>query len=326
MPYNYYNNERKLRYLEKCRFSELTIPVIEQWLSKAAVVEANLGKDLAEFNRNEIVNLYKSFNSRSKQTLKTVTYFFSDYYSWCLGEGYISNKSVINHYDPNMAKSIIDEVVPLELVENKYYRNLEIYDYLDLIYDKANKFALYAVFRGCLGTQGEDILNLKMSDIDEFKKTAKLYSGKTIPIDDLFIKLAKEANSQTQYIPQEGASNFFNRLDYSESIFILKSCGNNPSDVPLSYIALQQRFGVIRKQVKNRFINPTTTYNNGLVNYVKERFEEIGVSLRDGLFVKANSQSYKYKDELEEFIKDYGSNTTGRMLRMKLTETIGYFE
>jgi hypothetical protein len=325
MPYNYYNNERKLRYLEKCRFSELTIPVIEQWLSKAAVVEANLGKDLAEFNRNEIVNLYKSFNSRSKQTLKTVTYFFSDYYSWCLGEGYISNKSVINHYDPNMAKSIIDEVIPIELVEDKFYRKQEVYDYLDKIYDKANQFALYAVFSGCLGTQGEDILNLKMSDIDENNKTAKLYSGITIKIDDLFIKLAKQANSQTQYIPQEGSSNQFGRLDYSDGIFILKSCGYNTPETPLSYIAFQQRYAVIRKQVKNRFVNPNNTYNNGLVNYVKERFEEMGVSLYDGLFIKINNQAYKYRNELEDFIKEYGSNMTGRLFRMRISKIIDYF-
>jgi integrase len=326
VPYNYYNSERKVRYLERCRFAELTIPVIEQWFSKAAVVEADLGKDLAEFNRNEIVNLFKSFNGRSKQTLTTVSYFFSDYYSWCISEGYISNKSVINHYELNMIKSVIDEVLPIELIEDKYYRKQDIYDYLDRINDKANQFALYAVFRGCLGSKGEDILNLKMSDIDEENKTAKLHSGKTINIDDLFIKLAKEANAQTQYVPKEGATNFYGRLDYSDNIFILKSCGKCAPDETLSYIAFQQRFMLIRKQAGNRFINANNTYSNGLMNYIKERFNEMGVSLLNGFMIKANNQSYKYSKELDKFIAEYGSNLTGRMLRMRYADIIEYFE
>jgi hypothetical protein len=324
---------RKKRFIENCNYNEPTIPVLEMWFNKVAPIEKTTGKDLAEFTRDEIINLYKSFNLRSKQTLLTATYFFFNYYNWCLSEKYVTN--TINQFDPNMIKSVIDEAIPIELLGDKYYRKQEMYDYIDMVYDPVNKFILYAPFRGCLGAEGEDIIHLKLSDINEETKTVNLYSGKILKVDDLFIKLAKEADKQMLYQPDKEAINYYGRLSYDESSYIIKTCRTKSKDTPVRYPILQQKIRLIKKQTGNRFINLKNSYDNGLINYIKERFEEIGVTLRNGLYLKKNVSQYEYSQQLEQFIsefnkgvdiKEINNGVTGRMLRRNLQDIIDYYE
>lgn len=324
---------RKNRFIEMSNYNEPTIKVLEMWLKKVVPIEKMTGKDLADFTRDEIINLYKSFNLRSKHTLITATYFFFNYYNWCLHEKYVTNQ--INQFDPNMIKSIVDEVIPMELVEDKYFRIQEMYDYIDRVYDPVNKFILYASFRGCLGAEGEDIVNLKLSDIDKESKTVNLYSGKVLKVDDLFIQLAEEADKQTMYQPEADKVNYFGRFEYDESIYIIKTCRTKAKDTPVKYGVIQQRIRLIKEQAGNRFVNLKNSYDNGLVNYIKERFEEMGVSLENGLYLKKNLSQYEYSKELERFICDYNkginaneinNGVTGRMLRRNLKNIIEFYE
>jgi hypothetical protein len=293
--------------------------------------------DLSQFNKPQVVRLLKGYNSRSKNYLRLICSYFSDYYNWCLAEGYIDNTNFMNYYDYTIAKPIIEEVVPLRLIKDKCFLWLDLIEYKEQVPDPVNKFILYATFFGIYGSEYDDLVNLKMSDINEKQKTVKLKSGIIIQIDDLFIELAKAADKAIEYKPEgEGSSTFAkkpNRYVYDESCYIIKNSGTGVTNTPVSKTVIMNRFRLMQKQTDNKFINGTNLYKNGLINYVKEQFEKDGVALKDGLFLEIKKSertfagsTYVYTKKLQQYINEYGSSMTDRAFRLQLKEVIELYE
>lgn len=328
-----FNGDRKIDYLNTgCKYDEMTKPVIMMWFDKASVVEAatinsegEKGKDLAEFNLPEIENMYKSFNLRARTTLTTISSFFADYYNWCVVNGFVDNTNVQNFYASTMIKDIINRTVPIELIENKFFTdNILKGEYMPAINDETDQFTLYAVHSGVYGLEYEDLSNLKLSDIDQINKTAQLYSGLVINVDDYFIELAKKADEQTCYHPEGKAESWMNK--YDESIYILKTCRKKVANLPVSKQAIMTKFTTIKIQTGNKFLNGNTVYKNGIINYVKKQFKNNqSVTLKEALFRKRVNGDYFYSKELDQYINEFGSKMLGRALRQELKEIIDYY-
>jgi hypothetical protein len=334
-----YNEFQKQRYLSSpnFRFDDSAKEVIRYMFEGAAEVENQEGLDLAQFNKPQVVRLLKSYNSRSKSYLRTMCNSFSDYYSWCLSEGYVDNTNVSNYYDYTIAKPIIDEVIPLHLLIDKYFLKKDIVKWKDIIYDPVMKFVLYAPFCGVYGADAEDLIYLKIDDIDKENRKVDLKSGITLNIDDLFIELAIRANNATEFYPDG-----FNRNDnskkpnqyvYDNSCYILKSCGQMTTDVPVSKGIVMNRFRLIQQILENKFITGSNLYKNGLINYIKEKFEEHGITLKDGIFMEVEKgerqfagNTYVYSKELQQYINEFGSNMSDRALRLQMKEIIELYK
>jgi hypothetical protein len=328
-----FNENQKRRYLDgdSFRFDEGTKEVAERIFSTLSEAERQKGEDLSTFLYKDVVDLLKSVNSRSKNYLRLISKFCFEYTNWCKIEGYISNKA-INFYDYSIIKEVINDLVPLSLVEDKYFKKEYILDTLNLIPDSSNKFLLYAPFVGVCGVGSDNMRFLKYSDINESEKTVTLHDGKIVKIDDVFIKLAKEANESTEYSP-EGINNLYNTesdpkwLSYNESCYILKTAGKIETyNQEVSRQFLLSRYSFIQKQVDNKFITATNLYKNGIINYIKQRFEERGISLRQGFFEMRDRQSYMYTEDLKEYINDFGSSINERQLRAEMKEFIDLYE
>ena len=330
----YYDKTKlqKKRYLENCKFEEPTRVVIDKWFRASAKIEEQEGTDLANFNRIQVINLFKSFNSKSRLTLASVSLYFSDYYNWCMVEGLVDQSNFTNQYDTKRVKSIIEEIIPVEMILNKIFTKNDIIEsYLEKVLDPVNKFTMYAPFCGIYGEEATDLINLTMNDIDEEKKVAHLLSGKEIRIDDLFIELAKSADAAKEYAP-EGVNTVNNanrgeRYVYDESYYILKSCDTGKINVPISYKVLSTKYRMIQKQTGNKFLNGNNLYKSGLLNYIKEQFEnQHGISFKKALFDKKGRKEYTYAKELQEYINEFGSNMTVRMLRLRFGEFVDLYE
>jgi integrase len=322
---------QKKRYLENCRFEEPTREVIDKWFRMSNVVESKENTDLANFNRKQVMNLYKNFNSKSKHTLITVSLYFSDYYNWCISEGLIDSRSFINQYDIKMVKSIIDEIIPIELISDKVITKNDIINvYLEKVPDVSNKLLLYAPFCGVYGNEASDLVLLKIEDIDENNKTVRLNSSKVLNVDDLFVELAKKANEAKKYMPEGVAGEVRairpERYVYDESDYIIKACDTGKKDTPASYKMILARYSLIQKQTENRSINGNNLYKSGLVNYVKEKFNERGITLKKAVYDKYSGRNYTYSSDIQEYINEFGSNMNDRMFRLRFGEYLDLYE
>lgn len=323
-----FNEFQKMRYLEspQFRFEDSSKEVIKRIFEIAGNFESFKDEDLSKFNRPQVIDLLKGYNSHSKMYLRLISGYFSDYYNWCLSEGLVDNTNVTNYYDYSITKTIIDELIPLELVEDKYFLRETVLEYKDKVLDPVNQFVLYAPFCGVLGNDWEDLSHAKLSDLDEENKTFKLYSGITINVDEMFIKLIKKADAATEYTPQGESGRVTKKNVYDSSCYVIKTCNMNRTDTPVTNIIMFNRMRVIQKQANNAFITGRNIYNNGLINYIKEKFEERNISLKQALFNKKNTYEYIYAKEVQQYINEFGSQITDRMLRMLIKEVIDLFE
>jgi hypothetical protein len=328
----YYDKTKflKERYLNNCRFEEPTREVIDMWFRQAAKIEAQEQCDLANFIRPQVYNLLKGLNLRSKHTLKVICVYFSDYYSWCISEGLIDSGNIVNQYDLKMVANIIDELVPVELVVDKYFKEETVLQYKEMIPDKVNQFILYALFSGVYGLEYDDLTHLRIDDINETRKAVHLNSGKIISVDDIFIELAKEANKQTKYYP-EGVVEYAKRAtdrkryDYDPSYYIIKSCKGGTENLPVDSSVIMTRLRLMQKQTGNKFLNGVNLYRNGMINYITKKFAEQNVTFRQALLEKKGKREYQYGEEMQKYINEFGSNMTVRMLRLQIADYIELF-
>jgi hypothetical protein len=322
-----FNEFQKRRYLdgEYFRFEESTKEVAERLFETVSETENQKNLDLAEFTKLQVVELLKNINSRSKNYLRLVAKNCFEYSNWCRVEGFV-DKSIPNSYDYSIVKNIIDDLIPLRLLEDKHFLREDIKKYLDVIYDPLLKFVLYASFCGVYGNEGENLSYLKFSDINQEEKTVKLKDGKLVNIDDLFIQLAFALDSATEaYQVGENNSRKPNQYVYDQSVYILKTCGRMTVDAPVTRTFIMAKFRDIQKLLNNKFINGGNLYKNGLINYIYEKFKEQNITLKQALFEKKDKRNYTYSKELQQYINEFGSGMTDRMLRLQMQDIIDLF-
>lgn len=328
-----YNEFQKKRYLESKDFvhDEGAKEVAERIFETVSKTEFQKDKDLSEYNKLQVIDLLKNVNSKSKNYLRLVSKFCFEYTNWQKTQGASDNGSP-NYYDYAITKDIIDDLVPLSMIQDKYFtRDYIINVVKNKIKDPMNRFLVYAPFSAVCGANCDNLKYLKYSDINVKEKTVNLKSGITVGVDDLFIELARAANETIEYMP-EGVSEMDTARNskmflYSGSNYIVKSCGGREKAedvVTQSFII--QRFKFIQKQVENEFITPSNLYKNGLINFIKERFEEEGVTLRQAFFEKLDKINYVHSGKLTKYIEEYGSNLNIRQLRREIEEVISLYE
>jgi hypothetical protein len=189
----WYNKEQKERYIEMCKYELTTIESIKVLFTISSMVESRNKKDLSLFDSNQIIELLKKINSKSRKFLRATCVFFSDYYNWCVSENLVPSNNLGNPYDVSRVKGIIDMVIPKEVLKNKFFIKEEFYKYLDNLFDPSNKLLAYCLYLGIRGQENEEIRKLKSSDLNEKRKEVRLFNLKSYFADMLFEKRT-EAN------------------------------------------------------------------------------------------------------------------------------------
>jgi integrase len=260
-----YNADQKLRYLNYCRnnrFEEPTVELIQRIFKSTKTEEEQFDKDVSEFNQIEVTDLLKSFNSKSRTRLKTTCMFLRDYSVWCYQEGLVD--SIINPFDNRVTETIINTLIVKDDLNKKYFTKEQfIKNINDNIPDVTNRFIAYTIYSGL---NLEELVNIKITDLDFDNNRLKLITGREITIDNLFKHLMIESNDQIQYfyngIEVEDTKK---RYTYGESKYVIKKCGVKNCDA-VRPLYINFRMKTIKEQMDNEFISISTIYKNGLIN------------------------------------------------------------
>lgn len=321
--------KRKESYLTDpfCKYDVNTKPIIHRYFINSERIEVQFEKDLCDFTMDEVVKLLKFFNSRSRKTLILILSYFDDYYKWCLKEGVVESNNIINFYDRKIMEPFIEEIVPLEFLETKYITREKLLSNMEKMEDYSLKFVSYAIFMSILGDEYKELVNLKVDDLNENEKTVKLITGRVMKVDDLFIDLMKKADQEQYYHPQGVIqSNYRERKYYDESSYILKVCNRGTQNEPINAAILTRRLRDAQKIIKNRWFNGTNLYRSGLIDYIKGKFEERGITFKQALYNKVNRRDYEFEGEIQKYINEFGSNMTTRMFRLQIKDIIELIE
>lgn len=315
----FYNENQKNRYLLYCKYELTTIESIKVIFNSISPVENHYNKDVSLFVGEQIVDLLKKFNSKSRNFLRVVCAYLFDYYNWCLDENLVPKNNFGNPFDINRTKRIIEEIVPKELLNNKFYTKEKHLEYLDKINDPSNQLILHSIYLGINGDESEEIRRLQITELSEERKQVRLFTGRIVNVDNLFIDLMKKTANAKYYYPDGTIeSSKIGYYTYSRANYVLRACtrGEEFDNAPISKQVFFARTRLIKKQSGNPLLTVSVIYRNGLINYIKEKYKEQNISLDKALFDMKNNQSYAYDQITEEYISEFGSKMTARMLRM----------
>lgn len=320
-----YNPEQKKRYLDFCEreaiYNTTTIELNERVFSATEMSEKQFDKDVSKFTQPEVVDLLKGLNFASPRTLQMYCSFLSNYHSWCYNIEKIID-SIIDPFDKRIAKGIIESIITKDDLEDKHFSKTKMLEMIDCVMDVSNRFIAYALY---CGLSIKELINLKINDLDFENNKLTLISGRIIVVDELFRQLMIQTDAQEQYffdgVIKESRSNAF---DYVKSEYVLKSCNSSGNSDIIKRSVFSARIKVIKTQMDNNFVSVSVLNRNGLINHIKERYEENGMTLKKALLEKVKNV-YKYDKQTEEYVKEFGMNTEVRMIRFEAKDYIDKF-
>lgn len=321
--------QRKEWYIEECKksvYEDPTIELVKKIFISAELEEEAFGKDVSEFNDNEAIDFLKSLNSKSRSRLKNTAWFLSRYRQWYYNKQ--GTHDLLNPFDDKTIDKIIENIIPIDVITDKIITKTQLKEYVDIEPDYKNKFMAICPYYSIKGDEFEDIVNIKMEDLDRDTKTLKLISGRTVQVDDYFITHMEKANNAEQYITlQESNSRNYKQRVYIKNGYVLSptaSLGDLFDYKPATSKFISQRMILVRKNVKNEYFTMANLYKNGLMNFIKEKFELKGISLKTAFYQESDG-IYVYEKEIQQYVDEFGSKMTTRMLRMQLGKTIDLY-
>lgn len=310
-----YNIDQKKWFLEEMEkdgvFELPTIELIERIFVSAEHEENVFGKDVAEFTNEEVIDLLKSLNSTSRDRLIINSWYLEKYYDWCLNKGLVNN--INNPFDRRVINVIIKDIIPDDVVKSKIITPNEFKEYISLEPDYVNKFILICPFYGIKGEEFNEIVNLKMTDLNENDKTVKLVTGKVVEVDDYFINHMKLAYNTKEYNRPYNGRNI-NQITYVQNGYVVRPCKSSTTknlDEPVAYKFILCRVRETKKNIGNQEFTIANIFRSGLIRYLINKFDERGISFKS---IVLNNDKTHNKDILD-YCNQYGLATTTTEIR-----------
>jgi hypothetical protein len=187
-----------------------------------------------------------------------------------------------------------------------------------------NKYIFYSFF---LGIDFKELVNIKRKDVNIEKKTVHLITGRILNVDKLWIELMIKTDESESYkeFGEEYNKDRDDLTRYVESEYVLKKTIRY-DNAPLTSNLIQTRMRTIQSQIDNKLLTQRTIYVNGLVHYIKDKYNAKGISLKSAILDMASTKRSMYNSETENYIEEFSSNMTARALKKEIGEHIDCFE
>lgn len=211
-----YNEKWKTEYKEYRKSigdSKARINIINRIFNDTSEYEKELKLDLAEMNIQQLLNCIMKFKTyTSAVEAKTVI----DYYClWATAKGYVVSdglkgypRMVIN----DMYVSTHDRyfISPEQMIQDvEKLRKHYMGDYIASYY--------LSIYEGIVDKKLENLINLRLKDIDKKNKEVHLHDGTTMKISSLLIELLESTFKTTSLNSDNSSNDGRNKVDLTES-------------------------------------------------------------------------------------------------------------
>lgn len=198
-----YNSKYKKAFVKECVQNEKTSELYDWLFDKSYDCEQKRGHDLFDFDLVQYHELFASFNHTSVDTYLSM---IRTYNNWALKNRLTKRESNILH--PGSLTEGYKESLGKEKIAIDYPFILALIGEGDSktgiqpLKNVQDKLLVYLLFLGVRGEKCQELINLKMSDIDTGNKAMTLNTGKgsrKVKIDQKAIKLIKESRKESVY-------------------------------------------------------------------------------------------------------------------------------
>lgn len=300
-----YNSEIKERFLNSVEISKYPPRWWERVFEKSYIFEKTKQKDLYSFTVPEILEFYKFLDIGTLNPLIIYNINLTAYAQWALNENLVVDGQ--NHFD------VIDfDLLNTCLNKAKLDKSILSYDeFIELvdheIINDQDKFIFMCLYEGIKGKNYQEIVDLKITDIDERNNTVNLSSGRNIIVSDKFIEIAHKADKEMEYVSTSN-NDFIRKLIPSPRIYKEKSNSSNKDVNRTIYITIVRNIQTINSLYN--VVTAKSIKDSGLIYYINKRADKLGITAEELIYSVENWQDIieKYnfnKDSRRRWILQY---------------------
>ncbi len=285
--FNFYNKETKIKFLDYYSKNESTIRTASYMLQKSQPLEAQLNKDLAQYDIFEVDQLARSLKTTSQQQIRTTFSIYSSYTDWALDNG-IGREDRMNFYRIFLDQRVdLKDYVSKVEVENMYIEREDIDIIISRLVNAQDKAYMLAIYEGIKGIRFAELRNLKADDINKETNEVTLYDEvgeRKLIISDELKKLLLAANKQREYIINNGVitngMKSSKRLLYQSQYIFKNRTKPNNDDTRLNLQTAGRQIPMIKNYLQSifqdensyDFITPGSIYDSGMINKVLDKY------------------------------------------------------
>lgn len=304
-----YNQEQKERYIEDIndKYAPEYLTNIRSLFNKTERVEKIFSKDVGEFSRENISNLYSFITYSDEYIYSNVNSRLSAYCEWCISQSLVADGC--NHYR-EFVFSDFATYVDKSLEKRKFLNKRQFYELLEDVVNYRDKFLMLAIYELGKSEHYEEIMSMKLEDIDEEKLEVKLCTGRIAKVTQKFIDVAKAAVAEESY--------FFIISEisrkYTPSEYIFKRVSGGVSDKSDKNIDNKLIAKIIKANVDlhGRYIgiSAASLAVSGQLEMIRENAKKLEISNEDyiiGHFDELRKQYNMSPNSARTFLKKYGA-------------------
>lgn len=276
-----YNEAIKERYKQE-REQAVVIPqyALDLDFKKTNAFEEQLDKDVYDFTVYEILNMYKTWNSKSLDTLYVINNRLSQYTQWALEQNLVADSQ--NHY-LEINRDILLGCINMVAQQNRIISREQMIVWCSRLPNACDKFIFLGLYEGLNGNNYKDFWNSSIDDIDKDRKIIRVERGE-VPISEKLIEYAEESNNTLELYPMSGDMARVTKLVENGRIIKLKI--NSMYDDPFHngkniYIAIVR---VCKFLDIDRWYNTRQANESGIINFIRQGMEQYGLSFHDYLW------------------------------------------
>lgn len=301
-----YNAEQKRRYMSSESMFKIKVEYTFKTFVKCKYYEEEFGKDICNFSKKEIEEMYKRWNIASFYSITSTNYYLSWYTRWCINQGLVDDSQ--NHFlefDSKRLNELLNKVVLDMMIMSRE----DVEQCAASFENPRDGFIILAIFEFGKKNYYEDVVYACMKDIDFNNKTMKLKSGRIVSISDKLIEYAEDANAAQFYYVRcsNGAEKAYALFDDGTIIKNTSQAKNDTDE--LKGRRIYTTLSKMLKRTNYDYVTAHTIVNSGKIDMVKRRSSIIGISTKE--YVS------KHMNEIEN---QYGEN---RIVKKTFWEKFG---
>lgn len=277
-----YNEKLKNAFLDGYS-NENTRKVMRNTLYRSASTELLLGKDLYDFNLEEIKSLMHNMNSSTRLAIRNNGRFIETYLDWAIERGYKTNLNPL----VGLLPSWYDQFVTSKKI---HFTEDEINEMVERLVNAQDKVVLLGAFNGI---RIEELLNLTDEDVFPNSNALKLNDGETeriLVVDKKTMDIILAAIEEETYQMKNGKSLGRRRVsNLVSNEYVVRTVEGKAINMEKASNALiYRRLAAASEIFGYRYLNYGNLIRSGKLKWARDNYYTFGGINKDLLFELGN--------------------------------------
>lgn len=272
------NKERKEQYIKERHEAVVLSSNVETIFSLAADMEDKYGRDLCEWNSDEILGFYKYYSTTSIQSLILINNLLTTYTNWCVVNGLVNDNQ--NHYMEIKTPELC-QCVDINKLKKLIHTREEILQEIKQIPNYVDQFIILGLFEG-IPINKDCLASVKLQDIKG--NTLTLITGENRKLSNELVNIAHLAAEEETYT-LTGVTRGEREFPYLPSEYIIRSYQTRRNSNPKEKTKLIGYY--LRKALKYTDLGDEITIKMitemGRLEMIRRMMKQYGISFEDAI-------------------------------------------